>query len=370
MIPHVPPRDNRVLQTVRALRTSIFEGGFEEGLPGEAALAQSLSVSRVTLRKALTILEDEKLISPTRRGCRRRVLFHSPGVTHAPLDEWSGGDGLRGKTVTTVSPFLRQNLPAVVTLEHARLQALCADAGIHLQFAQADLSRLQNPDHRLSEFVKQNPSDLYVLLLSTQKTQQWFEQQGIPAIVQGTAWPECGLPCVDMDQRAIGLHAAQMLARMGHSNAGLLWPVPSKQGMICFEQGFHQGPRVNLIKAEQDDSPERVLVALQSLIHRDDPPSVIILPRIPYVTMASTYLLSLGLRIPQDISLLSLVYDRFFEYYYPTIAGYSAGKGAVAKSLFSVIREMLAYPEIRQVNQVLIMPDFMKGNSLADRVSN
>lgn len=356
----IPPRDNRVLQTVGALKANISSGKLRGDLPGEAALAKSLSVSRVTLRKALQLLEEEKLLSSTSRGYRRRVLCQ-PSAT-----EPEHGGSLEGKMVVTFSPQSRENLPAIVRLYQARIQAHCAGAGMSHDLAVADLSKLRRPGHRLSEFVKQNPADVYLLLLSTQEIQQWFDRQGIATIVLGTTWPDCSLPCVDVDLRAIGLHAAQMFYRTGHHKVGFLFPQPVKQGIVQFIEGFSSFESgVELVMADQDDSPESILKALHGLIDSPDRPSAIILPRIPYVMTAVSYLPTVGLKVPEAVSLLSLVYDSSFEFYYPNIAGYRIDHKQAAKKVLTLIQELLLYPDIKLSRRILLMPDFIQGESLA-----
>ena len=63
-------------QVYLVLREQLHEGKFVQGLPGELALMQQFSVARVTVRRALSQLAQEGLISrePGRgtRSLRRR----------------------------------------------------------------------------------------------------------------------------------------------------------------------------------------------------------------------------------------------------------------------------------------------------------
>ena len=50
-------------QIYLVLREQLQEGRFAEGLPGELALMQQFSVARVTVRRALELLQGEGMIS-------------------------------------------------------------------------------------------------------------------------------------------------------------------------------------------------------------------------------------------------------------------------------------------------------------------
>ncbi|WP_116024376.1 GntR family transcriptional regulator [Thermomonospora umbrina] len=71
---------NRTAAIAGRLRSAIAEGRFPVGssLPGEIGLAEQYRVARITVRRALAVLEAEGLIE-TRPGRRRRVLPRSTG---------------------------------------------------------------------------------------------------------------------------------------------------------------------------------------------------------------------------------------------------------------------------------------------------
>jgi GntR family transcriptional regulator len=61
-LPIRQPRADRARQVADVLRHQIHSGAYDDGLPGETALATDFSVSRNTIREALSTLKNEGLI--------------------------------------------------------------------------------------------------------------------------------------------------------------------------------------------------------------------------------------------------------------------------------------------------------------------
>ena len=74
-------------QIYLVLREQLQEGRFADGLPGELALMRQFAVARVTVRRALELLEGEGMIS---REPGRGTRPVPPAATHA---NDAGGDG-------------------------------------------------------------------------------------------------------------------------------------------------------------------------------------------------------------------------------------------------------------------------------------
>ncbi|GAA5497286.1 hypothetical protein Rhal01_03479 [Rubritalea halochordaticola] len=359
----LPPRDSRVLQTVEILQQDICSGTLQGDLPGERELARRLRVGRVTLRSALEVLEKAQWVTAAVPGKRRRTLKTPRASTQQYALQ---PNHCEGKVIVTLSPQDLQDLPTYERLNYTRLISLCSSAGITSLHRQLDLSQVKRPSHRLKEFIKQNPADLYLLLLSDAETQKWFDQQQLPCLVLGSTWPDVSLSCVDYDQRAIGLHVASTLNRLHHRHAAMLYTVPEKRGLQLFVDGFQAaGTDCRLTLARHDDSPDSVRKALETLARSEQRPSAIILPRIPYVNMATSLLPSLGLQIPRDISLLCLVYDETLRYSHPPVAGYQLSTDLFPKAIFQLVVKKLLHPEVSRTEVSLVVPDFTAAASLA-----
>lgn len=359
----LPPRDSRVLQAVELLQQDISSGALHGEIPGERELARRLRVGRVTLRAALRMLEESRWITPAEPGKRRRIIHQpsKPGPISPPSSH------CRGKLIVTLSPQDLHDLPTYERLNYARLASFCSSAGITIRHRQLDLSQVKRPAHRLSEFIKQNPADLYILQLTDHETQRWFAQHCLPCIVLGSTWPGLDLSCVDYDQRALGLHSASLLSRLHHSHVALLYPVPEKRGMQLYTEGFTAAATgIKLSLARHEDTPESVHKALRALATAPDGhPSAIILPRIPYVNTATSLLPALGLSVPADISLLCLVYDEVLRYSHPPVAGYHLPRDTFPRAIFNLAVQKLLHPEVNRTETSLVIPEFTPAASLA-----
>lgn len=360
----IPPRDSRVLQTVDQLQQEILSGALQGPLPGERELARQLRIGRVTLRSALKILEEKQWVSISKPGVRRTTLKR-PQKQGASTQKTQAN--YQGKVVVTLAPQDLADLPTNERLNYARLQAYCSSAKVTLRHRKLDTTHLKNPDHRLREFIKQNPADLYLLQLVNQETQLWFSNEKISSIVLGSVWPDCDLPSVDYDQKALGLHAASTLSRLGHKKVGILYPTPERQGLKLFQQGFLAAAvETELVLTKMEDSPESVSKALHSLISNTSKQvTAIILPRIPYAISATTKLANSGVNTPKDISLLCLVYDELLKYTHPPIAGYDISIDQFPKAIFDLIVDKLLHPETVSSEATLVMPNFIPADSLA-----
>lgn len=361
----LPPRDNRVLQAVDLLKEEIGAGRLAGPLPGQRELAKRIRVSRVTLQKALSLLEQDGWVSPSKPRCRRVILIDH--ASHLGQDHQC-----HGKTIVTLAPLKMAEMPATVRLDHSHLNSYCSEVGIRLMHRVLDVAHLKRPSHRLKEFVKQNPADLYLLLLSSKETQEWFGRTQTPCIVLGTAWPHCKLSSADWDQHALGLHAGGVLTRMGHTRVGMIYPDPSKHGIELFVEGLKKAsPDMHLTLARQDDAPESILRALISLVQNSKGrPTAIILPRVFYVMVAISALPSMGLKIPENISILCLVYDETFRYFHPNVAAYRVAAYAYPKAIFKLAVDKLMHPDTETNENAMVMPDFISAASLERNIES
>ena len=106
-------------QVYLVLREQLQEGQFSQGVPGELALMQQFGVARVTIRRALTQLAQEGLISrEPGRGTRALVQApDQPADTTVPKTQQARLTGLLENLVsmglrTTVKVLSVQRLPA------------------------------------------------------------------------------------------------------------------------------------------------------------------------------------------------------------------------------------------------------------------
>ncbi|MBU0746978.1 MAG: GntR family transcriptional regulator [Gammaproteobacteria bacterium] len=147
-------------QIYLVLREQLQEGRFADGLPGEFALMQQFSVARVTVRRALELLEGEGMISREPGRGTRPVLS-------APPSEGVGADGessrahLTGLLENLVSMGLRTSVKVLdvetVTASPAVAGALQIAVGDSVQKAVRVRSTKEGPLSHITTYV---PADI------------------------------------------------------------------------------------------------------------------------------------------------------------------------------------------------------------------
>lgn len=230
-----------------------------------------------------------------------------------------------------------------------------------------DIRHIERPAFRLSQFIQQNPADLYLLQHSSLPIQKWFKEQHIPCIVLGSTWIDINLPCVDIDQAAVGVHAASVIQRLGHTQIGLIHPVPEKRGIQILTDTLKLNlADSNIHMAGHQDTPESIARAVTQLLNKTKDTPTILLSPTPYaIITAFTTAVNMGYRVPENLSLLCLSYDKVLTYLNPTVAGYHIPIDDYPKAVFKSIVEYLTHPNSQSGSQRLITPDFVKGGSIS-----
>ncbi len=147
-------------QIYLVLREQLQEGRFDAGLPGELALMQQFSVARVTVRRALELLQNEGMIS-REPGRGTRPVQQGVDARHGP-----GSDGqahrarLTGLLENLVSMGFRTSVKVLdvetVGASTAVASALMMDVGDPVQKAIRVRSTSEGPLSHITTYVPGN----------------------------------------------------------------------------------------------------------------------------------------------------------------------------------------------------------------------
>jgi GntR family transcriptional regulator len=146
-------------QIYLVLREQLHEGHFERGLPGELSLMQQFGVARVTVRRALTQLADEGLITrEPGRGTRPLVVGGADDGRHVSGEQRAHLSGLLENLVsmglrTTVSVLEVETIRASTAIA----TALLLNAGDQVQKAVRVRSTKDGPLSHITTYV---PADI------------------------------------------------------------------------------------------------------------------------------------------------------------------------------------------------------------------
>jgi DNA-binding LacI/PurR family transcriptional regulator len=354
LIPHRTVASQVAVQ----LREEIAKGTWREWLPAERSLCRLVQASRNTLRVALEQLKHEGVLETARGLGTRVVAAPAPAVGH------SGP-----KSVGVLIPEPIGSVRPMIALWIDELKDLLMEEGSRLRLHEGPQYYQTNPSRALERLVAQYPHDAWVLVLSSEAMQQWFTRRQVPCLVAGSTYPDVSLPHCDLDYRAICRHAAGVLLRLGHRRIGLLNRESRRAGDVDSELGLLEGVRaasrleaVAEIAYHRDDV-DSVARALKRLFDRREPPTALVVCNSYAYLAAASLLAQRGLRIPDDVSLISRDDDPFLRSLAPAPARYVVSPHATAKRMIGPILRLINREPITRLSPPLI-PKFFAGKSV------
>lgn len=355
----LPQRQSLVAQTIAFLNAQIESGEWRDWLPSERSLCDLLQVSRNTLRGALAQMKKEGRVRAV-HGAGNQIVANAP----------RGGAGRsRAHDVALLSPEPIERLRPMQSLWIDDMRALLSERDIKLRVFHGPQYFGPNAGGALQKLVARNPHGCWILMLAGEQVQRWFSRNGIASIVAGSTYSEVDLPFRDLDHRAICRHAAGVLLGLGHRRLAMLTQKSPRAGDLESEAGFQEGvqhsPRsdATAVVIHHDGSTAGVIRAVERLRKLEPRPTGLLVMQPHFYLTASTRLAQAGVRIPQDISLISRDDDPFLAFVVPSPARYVASPHVMAKALLRPVLELLGGDPITQ-RAGRIMPEFFRGESI------
>ena len=331
----LPKRTSLVHATAAALKEWINRGVLGEVLPGELELKSRLGVGRDTLRLALKLLAEDGWVSSATQGQQRRIRpEHLPSritTLATPLP------------VTFLSPYPVEHRQTLLEMDDTQLRL--TGQGRRLQFISPDVFHLKNPDGRLEHLVRTHPSAAWVLYASSEPMQRWFDQKGLPTFLFEAPFPGVRLPYVAPDWGAAAFHAGIQLARQGHRIVGILEYQERRPGLIAQEQALERafaaaGVPGRLLVFKDDRTPASVGRSLEAAFNISQRPTALVLTRAAQLLTCYSWLVSRGIRVPADISIVCLDHDAWFDDFHPAISHYRSDTKFLSRSIAERVVEL------------------------------
>jgi LacI family transcriptional regulator len=257
-----------------------------------------------------------------------------------------------------------------LTLWIDALRAMLSERGCRLHVFHGPQYFRTNPSAALEKLVSQHPHGCWILVLSNETTQRWFERNKVPCIVAGSVYEGLTLPFCDLDHRAVCRHAAGLLMSLGHRKVALLLRKSRRAGDLETEAGFVEGVRqsphgdAEAVVAYHDATVASICSTVKRLMEQDPFPTALLVANAYHYLTVSGRLAQMGWKVPQDVSILSRDEDPFLPFVLPDPARYSASPHVMAKNLLRPVMELLEGGIIIH-GSILIMPAFQRGESLA-----
>lgn len=352
----MPRRGSLVAECVRVMQLRIEAGEWRDFLPGERRLAELLQVGRDTVRLTLGELEHGGWLEPAALGKRRRVaggrVRHGAGPTN----------DLR---IGMLSPHRLERLSQPMLLEVDHLRRALAEKGGSFEVFAPGWYESKQPARRLAEFVEGERRAAWILHRSSRPVQRWFAERRIPCLVRGTPYEDGGLPFLDTDWRATARHAAGVLWRLGHRRIGVIIPPDRLGGVEAAIRGAGETGEADFEVVEMPENGtaggiERIFMRTMGTTR---PPTAMITTRARQVATLFGCAARAGLRVPEDLSLVSLAREPFLEHLLPEVTGYRSDPAVVAKQVVRRLEQLVA-GNVSPGGNPWLVPDFVKGGSI------
>jgi DNA-binding LacI/PurR family transcriptional regulator len=325
----VPRPESLVQRTTQALHELIGRGRYGDTLPGEPRLARELKVSRGTLRKALDSLATEGRISASQPGSRRRISEAFRNSDTKPM---------RSVAVLIPKPL---DVTDALTLAFLReLVAVTEADGITVAVHHSAATHRKHPAKLLETLVREQPADLWLLYEASIPVAGFFRAEKIPAVVCGGAGAAEGLPVCAFDGAAALRHALGVLIRAGHTRivAASRYHRPLRERVFReeFERRGLQFDRSRHMPLWSD--PGQLHQLLCTRLRGPESPTAWIINGMEGLIVFFSTMLELGLRIPNDVSLLTFGSDPMLGCFRPAVAHYSTPHRTLAVAVAKMIR--------------------------------
>lgn len=347
-------------QVADAIALNIERGVWAEQLPPERYLARTLQVSRRTLRGAIEILRQEK------------VLLTMPGlgsqITRPTRPK--GGRAVRDQVVGLLMPQSFDHMKPSTMVFIDELRTLLYAKGLRLEVHVGHRYYSNRPSAALFELTSKHPADGWILIYSNPINQAWFKAQKIPVVIAGTAHEKLDLPDVDLDMFAACRHAANLLVQKGHRRLALVLEDPHLPNEKRSEEGFRDGARllgkekVSLKVWRYPGDLRRVRYLAERIITGPDAVTAVLVTNAYQFLALFSVLTRMGVEIPRDISLLSRNDEHFFQFLDPEPARYTCVPQTRAKAVLSAFMRTTQGERLPK-RHFWLVPDFIPGATVA-----
>jgi DNA-binding LacI/PurR family transcriptional regulator len=297
-------------QVAAHLRGEILRGGLSGEMPGIHQLAAGLVANHKTVKSALGLLEKEGLLVAQGAGRARRI---------AALKDGSPVPSLRVAILNYDPPDMIERY--VIELLHGLLAA-----GHSAFFSGKSLTEMGMNLRRVTEHVRQNEADVWVVIGGSREVLEWFAALGKPAFA--FFGRRGGLPIAGVGPDKVQAYTdlTRHLVGLGHRRIVLLarrerrLPQPGASERAFLAELKSHGIAIGSYHLpDWEETVAGFHTRLDSLF-QSTPPTALITDEAPYFLAAMQFLMARGLRVPQDVSLVCSDGDPGFAWFRPPVS--------------------------------------------------
>lgn len=353
-----PFRLDFISSVVDALMHSIERGEWGEYLPAERQLCKDLQVGRSSLRKAIIILQKNRVLEVS-HGKRTRILKGKRLVRTR-----------KSKVVAALVKGSPETMDAITSWRLNNLQHDLNAAGMSLEiFCEGNEIRGLASLH-IEKLLATRKAACWVVFAGNHHIQELFSRRNVSSFLVGTPHSGIDLPYIDIDFRAACRHAAGQLLRLGHKNIALIARNVQFPGTMSSIEGFlevasqHSAGGVSAQVIKFDDDVSAVSSLLKKIMKSSSAPTGVVTISAELALMTLTSAISSGISVPHDLSIVSRDYRHFLQFTEPPITGYDINHSLFRKRLTKSVMELVDTGTVT-TRAGLIVPEMKPGRSLA-----
>jgi DNA-binding LacI/PurR family transcriptional regulator len=286
-------------QTAAHLRRGLNEGRWNGKLPGVVKLAADCGVSTGVVRKALRLLEEEGSLSG--RGLGRSRIIAAGAVKAEP----------RPLRVAILRHDARMEDNPQTSMVLAELMRSLKESGHEAFYCRKSQVELKHQVTRLTRLLEETPADAWVVEAGSRPLLEWCSKQATPCLALYGRTDNLPLARYGPDVEPAFRAATRHLLGLGHRRIALIMsearrkPTPGKSACGFLEELRAHGVvtgEYNL--PDWQETPEGLHHLLNNLFQKT-PPTALIIDEISHFFATLTYCARRGIRVPDQVSLVS-----------------------------------------------------------------
>ena len=347
-------------QTVEIVRDSIIGESQVDFLPPENVLREQLGVSRVTLRKALAQLAGQGWLKLGGRG-KKHVVSRRPTATRTPA----------AGVVRCLSALSEFELVWGTRIIFDEIREGLSKAGRPLLFEKRPTLWRGNPAERLRRLTSEPGTAAWLLYRATPQIQRWFLENEIPCIAMGPCHDGVTLPSVQVDVGALGRHVAAEAARLGHEHIAFFVYDPEVASAVATLSGLRElktkaGTPGSITVVRDNETVDALRAALAKLMARPNRPTLLLLATAPQSLPVLGILHEMGLRVPDDVSVVIRDHEPYLARSVPELTRYSFDWLKLGRNVIRLLTSVIQSGSGKTTERRLL-PEFIRGATLAAR---
>lgn len=347
-------RQTLVEQITNRLREDIRNGSLTGQLPPERILCEQLHASRPIVRRAIHHLRDEGMLHLSSRQPARIVKSTS--------QRRRTGSETKVVLLFAAAPGIISQWPLMV-IDQMRREF--TDKGIRFDIVmEPALGRKQIETH-MHRLVSLHRASHWILAGPPLKVQEWFRGKPYSVTSMGNSFPEAHIPYVNDDLRGVTRHAASVFLGLGHRKIVFLMRDRGLAGEALEENGFRDAFTADNATAcsiiKHQGRVDSIRERLERIFTSQSDVTAILVSHAEDTIVVINWFWEQGIKVPEDVSLISFEWAGFLERIRPRPAWYYSDPKEHARK---ICRLVLRSPGDTRSPR-LVFPKFVKNGAVS-----